>query len=59
MRHRILQIENNARSTEVVMDDRDFEDLLDKYLGYDVADYYRERIKELEENNNDKQEIGE
>jgi predicted nucleic acid-binding Zn-ribbon protein len=43
-----LRIENSTNSIETIFDDRDFEDLLDKYLGYEVARYYSERIRELE-----------
>lgn len=53
MENRVLQIENSAKSVEVVMNDRDFEDLLDKYLGFDCAKYYRDRISELEDETND------
>lgn len=56
MENRLLQIENNAKSLEVVMNDKDFEDLLDKHLGYEAAEYYRLRIEELKGRNNDKQE---
>ena len=42
-----IRIENSTRSCEVIFDDRDFEDILEKYLGNEAADYYRNRIDQL------------
>ncbi len=42
-----LRIENSSQSIETVFDDRDFEDLLDKYLGYYLAKWFSNRISEL------------
>lgn len=42
-----IRIENSTRSCEVIFGDRDFEDILEKYLGNEAADYYRNRIDQL------------
>ena len=42
-----IRIENSSHSCEVFFDDRDFEDILEKYLGNEAADYYRNRIDQL------------
>lgn len=44
----VIRIENSTNSLETIFDDRDFEDVLDKYLGYDSAKYFSDRIKALE-----------
>lgn len=48
MQQRLISTPGTTRY-ETVFDDRDFEDLLDKYVSSEAADYYRDRIKELEE----------
>ena len=32
---------------EVIFNSRDFEDLIDKYMGFDSAKYYRNQIEQL------------
>lgn len=34
---------------ETIFSPKDFEDLIDKYMGSDCADYYREQVKALTE----------
>jgi polyhydroxyalkanoate synthesis regulator phasin len=46
--NRMISVPGTTRY-ETVFDDRDFEDLLDKHISSEAADYYRDRIRELEE----------
>lgn len=48
MENRMISVPGTTRY-ETVFDDRDFEDLLDKHISSEAADYYRDRIRELEE----------
>lgn len=47
MEHRVIEIP--GKKYETVFGDRDFEELLEKYISYEAAEYYRDRIKELKE----------
>lgn len=46
MTQRVISTPGTTRY-ETIFDDRDFEDLLDKYISSEAADYYRDRIEEL------------
>lgn len=44
--YRLIKTNDRTRY-EAIWSDFDFEDLLDKYISSDAADYYRDRIEEL------------
>lgn len=44
---RVLQM-NNGRP-ETILSPKDFEDLIDKHMGMDCANYYQEQIEQLSE----------
>lgn len=48
MEHRLISTKGTTRY-ETIFDNRDFEDLFDKHISSEAADYYRDRIRELEE----------
>lgn len=48
MEHRLISTKGTTRY-ETIFDDRDFEDLFDKHISSEAADYYRDRIRELEQ----------
>ena len=44
---RVLKLSDNK--VETLFDDRDFEWLIDKYMGYEAAQYFRELMNEVED----------
>jgi len=44
---RVLKLSDNK--IETLFDDRDFEWLIDKYMGYEAAQYFRELMNEVED----------
>lgn len=44
---RVLKLSDNK--IETLFDDRDFEWLIDKYMGYEAARYFRELMNEVED----------
>lgn len=47
MEHRMIEVP--GKRYENVFGDRDFEELLEKHISYEAAEYYRDRIRELKE----------
>lgn len=44
---RVLKLSDDK--IETLLDDRDFEWLIDKYMGYEAAQYFRELMNEVED----------
>ena len=58
MENRLISVPGTTRY-ETVFNDRDFEDLLDKHISSEAADYYRDRIRELEADESEIEELKE
>lgn len=53
---RVLKLSDDK--VETLFDDRDFEWLIDKYMGYEAAQYFRELMNEVEDEKEEVRSMG-